>query len=277
MSIEDHPRSLNSEQHHAFSERVAWHTISIINRVRRYGRSPAGDSVSEDTVGMGSAVLWNGKRMILTAKHVLEDATPEDLEFFTRCSGPIDWGTRPADPQRSEAMKLQIDRIVSCQSEDLACIVLRPESPNGQLEFLDLPSGFAAVPPKGGGTLIYGCPVDQNVPVGAWRHGGGPLLVALAARPRGCWAQVVAEVPQYFPSWFDSGRHFLLKYDPSLEGSQARGFSGSGVWYRNVKNDSLWFANPVVAGVETHWHRESNLMIAVRSEVVQRFMEEAVG
>ena len=70
MSSVEHPLALKSEQHHAFSERVAWHTALVINGVWTEGKSETGQNVSSEGVGVGSACCWKDKRLILTAKHV---------------------------------------------------------------------------------------------------------------------------------------------------------------------------------------------------------------
>jgi len=92
----------------------------------------------------------------------------------------------------------------------------------------------------------------------------------------GCWVVPIAEPPRFFPSSFDPGRHFLLRYDPAAEGTQPHGYSGSGVWYQRGGASGFWVAQPVLAGVETSWHKASNLMIAIRSEVMREFLEQSV-
>jgi hypothetical protein len=277
MSTVEHPLSTNQEQHHAFAERVASHVVTVVNRVWRVGRAQDGQNVAEQPPGMGAAVVWNGRRLILTAKHVIEDAEPKDIQFCTRADGPIDWGVRSANPLVVHPVTMKIDRIVKCRSEDLACIVLKPDQSFGPLEFLDIPAGLDEVPSSGAGTLIHGCPVDQNIPVGAWRQGAGPLLIGLASRPRGCWAVVEGDPPKCLPSSFDSERHFLLKFDPTQEGVQPYGFSGSGVWGHRRKGKGVWSANPVLSGIQFAWHRPTNLMFAVRSEMIREFLESAIS
>jgi hypothetical protein len=260
-----------SEQHHAFAERVAAHIAIIINGARTRGKSATGQNIEEEGVGSGSACIWNGRRLLLTAKHVLDDVKPRDLRFFLRQGGKIDWAVQPAQPSLALGVPLKVERIVTSRSEDLACVVLSPE-PDNRLEFVRLPKSFGKVPPDGGGILLYGCPSDQNVPVAAVRH-QSELRVAFAARPRGCWAVVKGTVPPHFPSSFDPHRHFLLHYDPKEEGAMPLGFSGAGVWYRRKGRGSIWLADPVLAGIQTSWHRPSNTMIAVRSQIVRRFLE----
>jgi hypothetical protein len=47
--------------------------------------------------------------------------------------------------------------------------------------------------------------------------------------------------------------------------------------FGTAASEALWTADPVLAGVEASWHRESKLMIAIRSEVVREFLEESVA
>lgn len=202
----------------------------------------------------------------MTAKHVLDGADPEDLRFFFSHAGKIDWNERPSQQSLAVAVPLQIEEIIRFQGEDLACIVLDQEA-NSPVEFTRLPDSLGRTPPAGGGTLLYGSPSDQNIPVAAARK-DGKLNVAFAVQPRGCWAVVKGETPPYFPSSFDSDRHFLLEYNPSEEGAMPHGFSGSGVWYQGADTTGLWSARPVLAGVQFKWHRPSNTMVALQSSRV---------
>jgi len=277
MSTVEHPLKLNSEKHHAFAERVAWHTVFVINGIHVPAINPAGGTVWSEAVGAGSACRWNGRQLILTAKHLLEGAGPSDVRFFLRPSGRVDWATRPTQSVAAETVTLNVEDIIRSPSEDLACIILGRNGLEGRLEFLDLPAGFGVVPAGGSGTLISGCPSDQIVPVAEAVENGRMRRVILALQPMGCWAVVVAEPPRFFPSSFDPSRHFLLRYDPAQEGAQPFGYSGSGVWYQGAGDPEFWSARPVLAGVETSWHQPSKLMIAIRSEIVRQFLEEALG
>ncbi len=259
-----------SEKHHAFAEKVASHIAVIINGVRVCGKTPTGENREEEGVGIGSAVLWNGRKLILTAKHVVEGADPLNLRFFLRQGGKIDWAVKPDRPSIGTATYLQVEDIVRCASEDLACIVLSNNAED-RLDFAALPMAFGKAPPAGGGMLLYGCPYDQNVPVAAARAKNA-LHVGFAARPRGCWAVVRSGIPPLFPSSFDPKRHFLLHYDPAVEGALPYGFSGAGVWYRRSGRGDIWLADPVLAGVQTSWHKPSHAMIVIKSRVVRSFL-----
>ena len=274
MAVEEHPIGLLTEKHHAIAERVASYVAIIINTVLVPGKSPTGQNVQEESVGVGSACLWRGKKLILTAKHVLEGANPEDLRFFFRQGGKIDWAVKPDLASIGSRVSLDVRDIVRSRTEDLASIVLS-DSPEHVIDFIPLPKAFGKVPPAGGGTLLYGCPFDQRVPMNALRR-GSELRVGFTMRPRGCWAVVKGEVPELFPSWFDTAQHFLLHYDPKDEGAMPHGFSGAGVWYRRSARGALWSADPVLAGIQSSWHKSSNTMIVIRSKVVRRFLESSI-
>lgn len=276
MSTSEHPLALSSEQHHAFAERVASHTVTVVNRVWRIGTAPNGKQIAEQPPGMGAACCWKGQKLILTAKHVVEDAEPKDVEFFSRLDGHIEWITRSATPKLVRPTKLQICRILRYKSEDLACIVLESTQSFGPLEFLSLPDALGTVPPPGAGTLIHGCPADQNVPVSAWKQGTGTTMIGLMGRPRGSWPVVEGEPPKSLPSSFNPERHFLLRYDPAEEGANPHGFSGSGVWSHQMNLEPVWSANPVLVGVQMAWHRPTKLMFAIRPEVIREFLDNAI-
>lgn len=274
MDVADDPAGLLSEKHHAFAEKVASYTAIVINRARVCGQSPSGENREEESIGIGSACLWNGKKVIVTAKHVVEGACPSDLRFFIRQDGKIDWQVKPNLPPIGLRISLEVAKIVLSSSDDLAAIVLS-ECPERFLDFIPIPRAFAKAPPGGKGVLLYGCPYDQRIPISATRH-GAELHVGYAVQPRGCWAIVEGKTPQHFPSSFNPARHFLLHYDPSEEGALPHGFSGAGVWYRRGNSDVIWSANPVLAGVQTSWHKKSKTMIVIRSRVVQAFLRTAL-
>jgi len=274
MAVADNPIGLMSEKHHAFAERVASHVTMIINGARVRTRSAAGHTHEFEGVGAGSALLCQGRKIILTAKHVLEGASPLDLRFFVRHGDKIDWSTKPAQPAMAPGVSFRVEDIVRCATEDLACIVLSDDET--RLDFAKLPAAFGRVPLAGGGTLLYGCPSEKSVPVAAARSRSA-LHVAFAAQPQGCWAVVRDDVPPRFPSSFDPARHFLLHYDPKEEGAMPHGFSGAGVWYRRAAHETIWCADPVLAGVQASWHRPSNTMIAIRAVVVRRFLKSIFG
>lgn len=53
MSSVEHPLSLNSEQHHAFAETVAWHTVTVFPRAGAREHRPRG------TGSLNSQLAWD--------------------------------------------------------------------------------------------------------------------------------------------------------------------------------------------------------------------------
>lgn len=278
MASVENPIGLNSEQHRAFSESVFSRTVGIVNLQRVQRKTPSGQMLSIEEMGTGSACQWRDRKLILTAKHVLENAGISDLRFFLRPTGSVDWGARSGPPTLSGSTVLDVKDIVRSRAEDLAVLILEPEpAERSGLLFCDLPTNLKPVPSGSGVTLLIGYPGDLTFPVAATRQEDGVTNYMCAVMPSACWGSIISEAPRYFPSSYDPGRHFLIRFDPQEEGSMPHGYSGTGVWYQSPFKRQLWAADPVLAGVQTAWHRPSNLMIAVRSEIVREFLEQCVG
>jgi hypothetical protein len=279
MGVVEHPIGHDVVLHRAFAERVVWQTVGVINC--RYERAdlPRGGTAYFQGIGTGSACCWNGRDIILTAKHVLEGARIQDLRFLLRPSGQMDdWSSRFTPSAASERVELGIENIAVCRTYDLAAIVLNQDrSDRTQLQYCDLPSSFAPVPAPGGGVFLVGYPSDLTVSVASRRGPDGVTQHALGAVGKGCWTTVVGETPRFFPSSYDPGLQFLLAFDPAMESSMPHGYSGAGVWYQGRGTSDLWAARPALAGVQIKWHAESNLMIGVRSDVVREFLESDLG
>ena len=148
----------------------------VINGIHVPAANPAGGTVWSEPVGTGSACRWNGKEIILTAKHVLEGAGPSDVRFFLRPSGRVDWATRPSRSVAGKAEALNVCDMITSSSEDLACIILGENDLEGRVEFLD---------------LISGCPSDQIIPVAQAVESEQMRRIVLALQPMGCWAVIV--------------------------------------------------------------------------------------
>lgn len=210
MAVIEHPIKLNSEQHRAFAEKVIWQTVGIVNCRRDQITSPTEIAYSEG-IGTGSACRWKDRDIILTAKHVLQDALPSDLRFFLRPSGQIDWNTRPEQPALSERVALRSEKIVRCREHDLAAVVLdRDRADRSSLQYCELPVGLVPPPPPGSGVFLAGYPSDQAHQVERTITSDGVTHRAFAVVGNGHWGSVVSEVPilsidiqrRYpFPNW----------------------------------------------------------------------------
>jgi hypothetical protein len=279
MRVVENPVGHDIVLHRAFAERVVWQTVGVINCNYERTDLPRGGTAYFQGIGTGSACCWNGRDIILTAKHVLEGAGIPDLRFLLRPSGQMDdWSSRFTPSAVSERVELAIENVVISRAHDLAAIVLnRERSDRAHLQYCELPDSFAPVPASGGGVFLVGYPFDLAVSVASRRGADGITQHALGAVGKGCWAPVVGEPPRFFPSSYDPDLHFLLGFDPCVESSMPHGYSGTGVWYQGKGTSEFWAARPVLAGVQTRWHAESKLMIAIRSEVIREFLENDLG
>src|SRR5262249_40675560 len=136
MATED-PDTINAAAD-AIKEAVARHTVAIITR------NEADDPLRG--VGTGVAILWNNKRLILTAKHVVRNTPTGELRFFARPPGPI----RRAGAEELRAMRgvptreintfdpLKIGRGIMSRSDgiDLAVLEITEHAvPEDRLQF----------------------------------------------------------------------------------------------------------------------------------------------
>jgi hypothetical protein len=116
--LEQHTVGQNIEANKALLERIFWHMVGIVNLVRRKGEVTPGKAIAWQEIGTGAACQYRGAKIILTAKHVLENAGPSDLRFLPRGSGRIEWADEPRRT-RTERTSFDIERIVRCEWEDL--------------------------------------------------------------------------------------------------------------------------------------------------------------
>ena len=65
----------------AFAEAVSRHAVAIVTN------NEAGEALRG--VGSGAAIRCNGRRLILTARHVIRDTGTNDLLFFASPEGPM--------------------------------------------------------------------------------------------------------------------------------------------------------------------------------------------
>jgi hypothetical protein len=89
------------------------------------------------------------------------------------------------------------------------------------------------------------------------------------------WSEITpprGELKDFVPE-----RHFLAEYSERLledESASPRGFSGSAYWYRQGPTPLVWHPNLEVGGIVTDHYRRPNLMLAVRRETLEAFLEK---
>lgn len=273
--MEEHKIGQNIEANKAFMERIFWHMVGVVNLVRRRGEISPGRNVSWQEIGTGAACRYRNANIILTAKHVLDDAGPSDLRFLPRGTGRIEWADEPKRT-RVERAALDVHEIIRCTWDDLAAIVLGPKMAESvNIRFCELPGNFSN-PPEVEPVLIIGYPYDQSFVAETMRE-GTEMVHRKAAKSDGFWGEVATtEKPL---SGFDRERHFLVKFHPSFPGGRPEGYSGAGVWFPRKADaaSGVWTADPLLVGIETHAYEKLGLLRVIRSSAVRTFLEEVLG
>jgi hypothetical protein len=116
----DHKKGLTIHENRAFVERIARHAVGIIKVSATVDQE---HRIIADDIGTGTACDWEGRKIILTAKHIAN--APKGLQFLFRVGEAIDWENgRTGFASR---VSLPIEKIVRCKDEDLAAIILKPD------------------------------------------------------------------------------------------------------------------------------------------------------
>lgn len=266
----------------AFRERVYWHTLAVVNLAtldlpQEYANSRGFRSAQEESIGTGTAVMWNGHELILTAAHVLEGASVTQIALMPRPASSLKElipGSKLALHRRIEP---RVRRIVRCEWEDLAFIELEAgEARDLKVRFADL---TRSTTPRVGVTVVYlGHPSSSIYEVGRVVRPDGTQVVNNAIGPMITVGKISFLAPKEakFYKGFDSKRHFVVDFPPADLGVGGRGFSGAGFWFYRESSGSIWEPAARLAGICTHQYSRKRLVKGVKMESVREFLTEAV-
>jgi len=273
----EHAIGLNMEEGKAFIEDAYSHTVGVVNLKETVNRS---ERIRSEGIGTGTTCLWNGTKIILTAKHVLDGAGPNDVAFLPRVGSSLSWDSPGKMTGMSERVAIGIERIIRCPWEDLAAIlVLRPDRLERlNTQFCLLPKRLAAdsTVQGQGGVLLIGFPVNQTFEVSESK-GPGHVTKVMACPSEFFWGELVETPERPLSSRYDPDHHLLIRFEPPTHSSQPFGYSGAAVWCDPQRRGAIWTADPLLLGVEFCAYQDSRLMVAVRAGMVRRFLEESLG
>ena len=279
----DHPIAINLSANEAFREHVYWHTIGIVNLQQETRiEKPSGRKISNDVVGTGSALFWRNRYFFLTAKHVLEKATPQHLLFFFRPTGSVEQAasTRDVSHNYSVRSSVPLEDIVRCPWEDLAVITLSEPLDEWNVRFHSLPETAPRTPDTGTDLFAIGFPTDKAFEVARHQFTAGLEHRDMAVAPSYLVEPILPEPenPHLLSSvlygLFDFNDHYLIPFEGASEGRDPYGFSGAGLWHYDQESSKLWVADPKLAGVCLSYYLKRQTLKVVRVETVFRFLEE---
>jgi hypothetical protein len=274
MSIEQEARDRHAKD--AALERLWTHTVGIANRALGIdGIDPtSGLPGREDEIpGTGIAGTFKGRHVVLTARHVLDEAQPSDLSFFARPSGAF---ARPSEVSMQDGYSAipivgnSSAIIHRCEWEDIAVIIIESDALGPYLEFADLASSVD--PEEGEFVLGMGFPVSNAFVF--QRRVGSNLQKAVLLAPIAFQGEVLPSTTGRFLKGFCADRHFLIPYDLAAQGKHPKGISGAGVWLQSKEKQVVWTPSFIFAGICTSCYREGTIEQIVKASAVRAFLEE---
>jgi hypothetical protein len=225
---------------------------------------------------------WGEQHFVLSAAHVFEKATAEDLRVLTFENLPAtykDSGSLTKDdivdgkPLSSECV------IHRCEWEDLAVVTINAEKFPG-VDFIE-PEKEWVDPAVGENAHCCGFPSDHSVIVNKRRVSDKRVEADLAVWPTTFSGEILPfpateELKFRYPG-LDEERHYLIPYTLPGVSEKARGFSGAAVWWESDEKQTVWRPNFRFAGVCTHWYPKRSRVAVVKASVVRRFLAEVFG
>jgi len=261
----------------AMLNHVLRRTIGVINEVRVVGRHPDGRRADEEVPGTGCPILWDENHLILTAKHVIDTASVEDIRIAAFSPTAIVF---------KEPEKLTLDdmeagkplpansRIVCCEWEDLAAIVI-PSTAFPKCDFVDIQQEWID-PGEGEVVNCCGFPTDHNVTADR-KKVGEKEEIGIAVYPTVFNGKVPPQPSEhdlkFYITNFDPNRHYLIPY--ACSGSKhPRGVSGAATWWETDQEMLAWRPEFKFAGTCVCAYSKGTIIQVIKASVVRRFLKE---
>ena len=248
----------------ALQERLSWHTVGIIaNYEGREGRG----------IGTGVGITYKGRKLILTAEHVVGETHLENLYFIFRPNATLQYaeygeiknlsGVRTS--QLEDRVQIKTEQLVISEDYDLAAICVPSETDDKfpiQFFELDLQS---ATPTLGTPVLMKGYPSDTTRQLAA----SNDFVVFPSMEMTD-----VIQPPEGLTD-FDNGVSYLMPCSIAVDGRSPKGFSGGGVWYQGdvIPLDKVWKPVLKLGGIVYKYYAERQLLKAYRMEIVRDFLD----
>jgi len=273
--VTEHPKGEMDVKFKAFIERITWYSLGIVNIRADVNHQ---EKVMADAIGSGTACMWKGHRLILTAEHVVGDAEPDDLAFLLRVDDALNWEGIGKPEKVVPRVKLPIEAIVRDKKDDLAAIVLSSQLlVSSRIQFCELPKQLMKrrTLRRKGSLILHGFPRDQQFVLSEQKVSNAAVNY-FAARPIILPATIAAPPSRALSSDYDPDRDVLVNYEPRELGMKPYGFSGAAVWCERLgQSGPIWTASPMLFGVQTRAYMTSKLLQLVGAPTIRKFLEKA--
>lgn len=278
-------KDLETQASHASINHLLRRTVGVINQVR-VQIAPMRDT---EVAGTGSLVEWNGQRLIVTAKHVLENVKSRaDVRIAAFEDSAVVFKTPDAVTKHDAYAGVQLgseSEIHFCEWEDVAAITI-PGPGFAHCPLVDVKKDWAD-PPKGEIVLGCGFPVDNRVFVGQ-RKVGERTEIDVAVMPIIFDGPVLPrphanDLKFKITGGFSSARHYLIPYKHDAS-KHPGGVSGGAAWWEPERKELVWRPRFHFAGVclavymKGYSHHPGQPVIQVlKASLVRRFLRETFG
>lgn len=256
------PKDQAALQNHASvasMKHVLKRTAGIINTIREYARNEATDERFDYEVpGAGLPVKWGSHYSFATAAHVVDGAVPTQLRIATFADEP----ESPINHDRLRNRDLLTGTVLlgdcdihRCSWDDLALITVDPNKFPG-VDFVEVGNDWIDPPVD---ELVHFCgfPTDHSVKLNRKQVAANRHEVDWVVWPTICSGKVLpvpnAEEVKFRYSSFEPERHYLVPYDGAGVSKNAKGISGSAVWWEPPERQLVWRPTFKFAGMCVAW------------------------
>ena len=256
---------------------VLHRTVGVVNEVRITGKHPDGRIADEEVPGTGCPVLWDESHLILTAKHVIDTATVNDIRIAAFPPTAVTF----KGPEHLTLDDMEVGeplpangRIVFCEWEDLAAIVI-PSTALPKCDFVDIQRAWID-PAEGELVHCCGFPSDHNVTADR-KIIAGKEEIGIGIYPTVFNGKVLPQPSEddlkFRITDFDADRHYLIPY--ACSGSKhPGGISGAAVWWETDQEMLVWRPEFKFAGTCVCTYRNGTIVQVIKASVVRRFLKE---
>jgi hypothetical protein len=264
-------------------DRLLRHTAGIVNGVRVVGTIPAtGKTGDEEQPGTGCFIRWGNHLIILTARHVIENAQIQDLRVFAYPSDGFKVKPTVEVTKEDIVEAVRLDgrsaAIYSCAWEDLAVLTIDPDDFPGA-EFVDIAKDRTDVLE---GELVSCCGFPSDCHVTASKSaikdreivdiGLIPIVFSGNVLPAPTESDMKFKFTEFNPA-----NHYLVPYMASTMTQHPRGISGAAMWRESDEKLVVWRPNFKFAGTCVCSYKDGTVVQVVKASVVALFLEEIFG
>jgi|SRR5271166_479456 len=275
--------AIEDQANRAFLNYLIRRTVALVNEIRIVGTHPVtGQRADAEEPGTGCPIRWGGHHVVLTAGHVVENASANDLRIFSFRDSAVTFKSPSSVTREDSDAGFSLDdanaEIHVCGWEDLAVIKVDVDS-FPHVEFVNVAEEWID-PPEGEMVHCCGFPSDHNVTLGKTVFpnkeevdvGLIPTVFSGSVLP-----EPTEEELKFKITAFEASRHYLMPYNAAPMSEHPRGVSGAAAWWEPSGKETIWRPRLDFAGICVCTYKKGEVVQVVKASVVRQFLEEVFG